>query len=53
MMLHVRHVLECSEVNPGLRGDLVKLCLRKRLLGVHLKSHNVPHWLVMRRLMGI
>ena len=26
MVLHVRHVLECSEGNPNLRGDSVELC---------------------------
>ena len=26
MVLHVRHVLECSEGNPDLRGDSVELC---------------------------
>ena len=53
MVLHIRRVLKCSEGNLGLREDLVELCLRGGLLGVYPKSHNVPHWLEMGRLMSI
>ena len=35
MVLHVRHVPERSERNPGLMGGSVKLCSRVGLLGVH------------------
>ena len=44
MVFHVRHVLERNERNPSLRGGL---------LGVCPKSHNVPYWLGMRRLLSI
>ena len=53
MVLHVRRVLEYSEGNPGLRGGLVELCSRGGLLGVHPKSHNVPHRLEIGRLISI
>ena len=52
MVLHVRHVLECSKGNPDLRGDSVELCCggvcvgRVGIVGgVYQKSHNVLHWL--------
>ena len=53
MMFHVKCVLKCSEGNLGLRGGSVELCSKGELLGVHQKSHNVPHRLGMRRLMSI
>ena len=53
MVVHVRHVPECGEGNPGLRGGLGDLCSRGGLLGVCPKSHDVPHQLRMRRLMSI
>ena len=55
MVIHVSHVPERSERqgNPYLRGILVKLCSRGGLLGVNLKSHNVPHRLGMGRLMSM
>ena len=52
MVLHVRHVLQCSEGNSGLRGGSVELCSRGGL-GVHPKSHKVSHRLEMGRLMSI
>ena len=42
MVLHVRHVLKCSEGNPNLRGGSMELCSRGGLLGVHPKSHKCP-----------
>ena len=53
MMIHVRRELKCNKENPGLRGGSVELCLKGGLLGVHPKSHNVPHQLEMGRLMSI
>ena len=60
MVLHVRHVLECSEGNPDLRGDSVELCCggvcvgRVGIVGgVYQKFHNVLHRLRMGRLMSI
>ena len=53
MVLHVRRVPELSERNPGLRGGSMKLYSRGGLLGVHQKSHNVPHRLGMGRLISI
>ena len=55
MELHVRYVLEHSkrQGNPGLRGGPMELYLKGGLLGVRQKSHNVPHWLQMGRLMSI
>ena len=43
MVLHIRHVPESSEGNLSLRGGSVELCMRGGFLGVHPKSHNVPH----------
>ena len=45
MVLHIRRVPECSEGNLGLREGSVELFLRGGLLGVHPKSHNIPHQL--------
>ena len=47
MVFHIRHVLECNERNPDLRGDLMKLCSMGGLLGMYSKSHNIPHRLGM------
>ena len=43
MVLHVRHVFECSEGNPDLRGDSVELCSRGGLLGVCTKSLTMSY----------
>ena len=37
MVLHVRHVFECSEENPNLRGGCVKLCSRGEFSSAHPK----------------
>ena len=52
MVLHVRRVPEWSEGNPDLNGGSVELCSKGGLLGVS-KSHNVPHRLLMEKLMNI
>ena len=45
MVLHVRHVLECSEGNPDLREDSMKLCWGGGwgLLGVCTKSLTMSY----------
>ena len=53
MEFHVRRLPEHSEGDPSLRGGSVELCSMERLLGMHPKSHNVPHRLGMGRLMSI
>ena len=53
MVLQVRHMLIRIERNPGLKGGSMELCSRGGLLGVYLKSHNVPHRLGMGRLTNI
>ena len=53
MVFHVWRVPERSEGDPSLRGGSVELCSRGGLLGMHPKSHNVPHRLRMGRLMSI
>ena len=55
MVLHIRHVPKRLERqgNTGLRGGSMEPCSRGGLLGVRLKSQNVPHWLRMERLMSI
>ena len=53
MVLHVRSVLKYNERNSSLREDSVEVCSKGRLLGVHSKSHNVPHQLGIGRFMSI
>ena len=53
MVLYVRRVLEHSEGNSDLRVGLIEFCSREGLLGVHQKSHNIPHQLVMGSSMSI
>ena len=55
MVLHVRRLPEHSEKqgNSSLRGDSMKLCSSRGLLGVCLKCHNSPHRLGIRKFMSI
>ena len=55
MVFHVRRLPEHCEKqgNPTLRGDSVELCSSRGLLGVRLKSHNIPHRLGIRKFMSI
>ena len=53
MVLHVRRVLKYNERNPGLREDSMEVYSKRGLLGVHSKSHNVPHQLEIGRFMSI
>ena len=43
MALHVRYVLERNQGNLDLRGDSMKFCLIRGLLGVYQKSRNVSY----------
>ena len=49
MVLHVRHVLECSKGNPDLREDSVELCCggvcvgRVGIVGVCTKSLTMSY----------
>ena len=52
MVLHIKHVSEHDEGNPGLRGGLVEICSRGELLGMHPKSHNIAHRLGIGKLMS-
>ena len=55
LLLQVRHVSERNErqENLSLMGGLAELFSRGGLLGVHPKSHNVPHLLGIEKFISI